>query len=208
LIDVDLGLILDHHRRRPVNATFTGMLTYDARLPDWSPSGLAALDGELRELLATCNEQFLAPPNPVAYRDDTNLLDAELIRGFCEIQLSENASAHGMRGNPALWTGSVISLMIRDFASLDDRLRSGRPHERDRVVLRAGARLPWQHRLSPRGSTGHFAIARRTSSSPAAWKLDGDCAASVYASHHCAASNAPELFAFSDWLRDRPRQLN
>jgi len=117
-----------YHRRRPVNATFTGLHDYDACLPDWSATGLAAIDDEMRGLIDTLDERYPAPDNDAAFRDDANLLDAELARGFCEIQLSENASGHGMRGNPALWTGeavfSVISLMIRDFAPIDDRVRS------------------------------------------------------------------------------------
>ena len=120
---------LDHYyRRRPVNATFTGMHVYDSSLPDWSPSGLVSLDAELRKLKGQVDEQYPAPESARDYRDDVDLLDAELIRAFCEIQLAENASGHGMRGNPALWTGeavfSIIALMIREFASLDDRMRA------------------------------------------------------------------------------------
>src|ERR1044071_5943926 len=124
-----LEQFVDHYyRRRPVNATFTGMHDYDAFLPDWSTSGLAALDDEMRQLVAQLDERYPKPEKASAYRDDPNLLDAELARGFCQIQLSENASGHGMRGNPALWTGegvfSVISLMIREFGPVDDRVRS------------------------------------------------------------------------------------
>jgi len=124
-----LERFIDHyHRRRPVNATFTGLHDYDACLPDWSAAGLAAIDDEMRGLIAQLDERYPAPDDVGAFRDDANLLDAELARSFCEIQLSENASSHGMRGNPALWTGeavfSVISLMIRDFAPIDDRVRS------------------------------------------------------------------------------------
>lgn len=120
---------IDHYyRRRPVNATFTGVHDYDAQLPDWSASGLAALDDEMRQLIVRLEERYPAPEKISTLRDDVNLLDAELARAFCEIQLSENASGHGMRGNPSLWTGeavfSLISLMIRDFAPLDDRVRS------------------------------------------------------------------------------------
>jgi hypothetical protein len=124
-----LERFIDHYyRRRPVNATFTGLHDHDVCLPDWSAAGLAAIDAEMRELIVQLDERYPAPENVTAYRDDADLLDAELARGFCEIQLSENASDHGMRGNPALWTGeavfSIISLMIREFAPIDDRVRS------------------------------------------------------------------------------------
>src|SRR5262245_32275418 len=70
------------------------------------------------------------PPvqSPKAYRDDVNALDAELARAFLEVQRAENASAHGVRGNPSLWTGeavfAVVSLMIRDFAPVGERMAS------------------------------------------------------------------------------------
>jgi hypothetical protein len=120
---------LDHYyRRRPVNATFTGMHAYDGALPDWSPAGLAAMDDEMRQLIAQLALEHPAPDTARAYLLDPDLLDAELMRGFCEIQLSENAGRHGVRGNPALWSGeavfSIIALMIRDFGSFDDRLRA------------------------------------------------------------------------------------
>jgi hypothetical protein len=101
-----------YYRRRPVNATFTGIHDYDAELPDWSPSGLVTIDAEMRDVSARLVQR--------------HALDAELIRGFCAIQASEHAGSHGPRGNPALWTGegvfSVIALMIRDFAPLGDRV--------------------------------------------------------------------------------------
>jgi hypothetical protein len=127
MMSAALDRFFDHyHRRRPVNATFTGIHTYDAFLPDWSPDGLDTLDGEMRALVAELSAAHPAPASARAYRDDVDLLDAELARAFLEIQLAENASGHGVRGNPSLWTGeaifSVVSLMIRDFAPLGERL--------------------------------------------------------------------------------------
>jgi len=117
-----------YYRRRPVNATFTGIHDYDGAMPDWSPSGLTATDAEMRDISARLTQHYPAPATTAAYRDDASLLDAELIRGFCAIQASESGGSHGPRGNPALWTGegvfSVISLMIRDFAPLEDRVAS------------------------------------------------------------------------------------
>src|SRR6476646_3031221 len=113
-----------YYRRRPVNATFTGIHDYDGELPDWSPSGLATIDAEMRDLSARLAQRY-AEARPVAY-EKAHALDAELIRGFCAIQASEHSGSHGPRGNPALWTGegvfSVIALMIRDFAPLGDRV--------------------------------------------------------------------------------------
>ncbi|HEX5075626.1 MAG TPA: DUF885 family protein [Gemmatimonadaceae bacterium] len=114
-----------YYARRPVNATFTGVHAYDDRLPDWSPDGLAAMDDEMRSLGAELAREYPAPASVTAFRTNPDLLDAELARGLLEIQRAENASLHGPRGNPALWTGeavfSIIALMIRNFAPLEAR---------------------------------------------------------------------------------------
>jgi hypothetical protein len=109
-----------------VTATFTGVHAYDDRLPDWSPDGLQDQDDEMHALGTALAAEFPAPGSPASFRSSPDLLDAELARGFLEIQRAENASPHGPRGNPALWTGeevfSIISLMIRDFAPLEERV--------------------------------------------------------------------------------------
>ena len=109
-----------YYVRRPVNATFTGVHAYDDHLPDWSRDGLAVMDDEMRSLGEALAREYPSPPSASAFRSSPDLLDAELARGFLEIQRAENASLHGPRGNPALWTGeaifSIIAVMIRDFA--------------------------------------------------------------------------------------------
>jgi hypothetical protein len=88
--------------RQPVSATFAGVHEHDQRLPDWSPAGLEALDDELR------------------WDGGEAGVDAELARAVSEVQRAELATAHGVRGNPALWTGEavfgVVSLLLRDSA--------------------------------------------------------------------------------------------
>src|SRR5687767_9524956 len=114
-----------YYSRRPVNATFTGVHAYDEELPDWSLDGLEALDDEMRSLGSALAAEYPAPASVAAFKASPDLLDAELARGYLEIQRAENASMHGPRGNPALWTGeavfSLIALMIRDFAPLEER---------------------------------------------------------------------------------------
>src|SRR5689334_8583000 len=104
---------------------FTGVHAYDDRLPDWSPDGVAAMDDEMRSLGEALAREYPAPASAAAFRKSPDLLDAELARGFLEIQRAENASLHGPRGNPALWTGeavfAIIALMIRDFAPVEVR---------------------------------------------------------------------------------------
>lgn len=109
-----------------MNATFTGVHEFDATLPDWSLDGLAAQREQMRALHAELTVAHPAPDAELRYRDHPDLLDAELARACLEIQLAEDACLHGARGNPALWSGeavfSVISLMIRGFAPLAERI--------------------------------------------------------------------------------------
>ena len=115
-----------YYARRPVNATFTGVHQYDDRLPDWSKDGLAAADAEMAALGTQLSAEYPPPASASAFRTSPNLLDAELARGFLEIQRVENGSLHGPRGGPALWTGeavfSIIALMIREFAPIGEQL--------------------------------------------------------------------------------------
>ncbi|MEO7712110.1 MAG: DUF885 family protein [Gemmatimonadaceae bacterium] len=122
-----LDRFFEHYfRRRPVNATFTGVHRYDSLLPDWSARGLAAQRAEMVALHAELAAAHPVPPSETGYGDDVVSLDAELARAFLEIQLAEDAGLHGVRSNPALWAGeavfSIVSLMIRDFAPFIDRV--------------------------------------------------------------------------------------
>ena len=126
-MSASLDQFFEHYfRRRPVNATFTGVHRYDSLLPDWSLQGLAAQRAEMVALHAALAAAHRAPPVELGYRDDIVLLDAELARAFLEIQLAEDAGMHGVRANPALWAGeavfSIIALMIRDFAPFIERV--------------------------------------------------------------------------------------
>jgi hypothetical protein len=177
--------------RRPVNATFTGVHAYDDQLPDWSPDGLAAMDAEMASLGAALSREYPAPASAAAFRANSDLLDAELARGFLEIQRAENASRHGPRGNPALWTGeavfSIVSLMIREFAPLDERFdrAAARSKKIDRF-LRGNDPLPGVIVETDRSMVGAFedvapeqrvATLDRRTAIPAAWveKAKRDC---------------------------------
>lgn len=145
-----------YYARRPVNATFTGVHAYDDRLPDWSLDGMAALDDEMASLGTALAGEFPAPASVTAFRNSPDLLDAELARGFLEIQRAENASLHGPRGNPSLWTGeavfSIIAFMIRDFDSPRDDIRNAEPRlpgiDRFLAAFDASAPIPpaWKAR--------------------------------------------------------------
>ena len=210
-----LEQFMEHYfRRRPVNATFTGSHEHDACLPDWSPAGLATMDAEMRELVRQLDARFPAPARADAFRDDPDVLDAELMRGFCEIQLSEHAALHGMRGNPALWTGeavfSVIALMIRDAAPLNERVRlaSARmeaiPRFFDQARDTMGEGLlpaPWVARAL-RDCEG---AERLFDSGVHRWLATGSVAADVATRTRLKATEAGDAFReFAGWLRERP----
>jgi uncharacterized protein (DUF885 family) len=112
--------------RNPVNATFTGLHALDDQLPDWSVAGRTREAAEMRRLREALNDT--ANPSVAKLKSSTLALDAELARANLDVRLAEHDSAFFHARNPALWTGeaifSVVSLMIRDFAPLHERLRS------------------------------------------------------------------------------------
>ena len=112
--------------RHPVNATFTGLHALDDRLPDWSPAGLAREADEMRRLRVELGDT--AGPSASLLRRNAVALDAELARANLDVRLVEYESGFFHTRNPALWTGeaifSVVSLMIRDFAPVAERVRA------------------------------------------------------------------------------------
>ncbi|MFN8472564.1 MAG: DUF885 domain-containing protein [Anaerolineae bacterium] len=112
-----------YYRHRPVNATFIGVHAHDDRLPDFSPSGIAAMRSDMQQLLAR-----LGAPDADGAPSPTDVRDRQVAAGFLEIQLAELDGAHFQNGNPALYTAeaifSVIALFLRDFAPLPERVQS------------------------------------------------------------------------------------
>ena len=110
-----------------MTATFTGVHEHDHRLPDWSRSGCDADLAEMRSLHARLAVEHPLPVGGLAaLRTDAVALDAELARANLDVRMAESESAHFRDQNPALWTGEAIfgcvSLMIRPFASIEERL--------------------------------------------------------------------------------------
>jgi len=110
-----------YYRLRPVNATFTGVHDFDDRLPDWSPGGLDAAIGEMRQLRASLHDGSEAGD-----LRDTPARDEALAASFLEVQIAELASDHFQRGNPSLAIAEaafgIISLVTRPFAPARQRL--------------------------------------------------------------------------------------
>jgi uncharacterized protein (DUF885 family) len=102
---------VSYYRRRPVNATFIGVHTYDDRLPDLSESGIAATLGDAEHLLARLHQLPDEPLTP------WQALDRQLAEGFLIIQRWESTSRHFGLSNPIHFTGEAIfglvSLLLR-----------------------------------------------------------------------------------------------
>ena len=118
-----------YYRLRPVNATFTGVHDFDDRLPDWSPDGLEAAIGEMRQLRASLHDGREAGD-----LRDTPARDEALAASFLDVQIAELESDHFQRGNPSLAIAEaafgIISLVTRPFAPARHRLDAvvGRLH--------------------------------------------------------------------------------
>jgi Bacterial protein of unknown function (DUF885) len=115
-----------YYRLRPVTATFTGIHDFDQCLPDWSRDGLGAACDTMR----ACRDELRAAGrvDDALVRRFPDQVDLALADGFLEIQIAEHEGAHFYTSNPALWTGeaifSVLSLVTRDGAPLDDRIEA------------------------------------------------------------------------------------
>ena len=199
-----------YYARRPVNATFTGVHAFDDRLPDWSPDGLAAMDDEMRSLGEALAREYPAPASAAAYRNNPDLLDAELARGFLDIQRAEHATLHGPRGNPALWTGeavfSIVALMIRDFAPPEVRADLA-ARRADGIVgflsPRVGTPLPrrWVDRAARDCEGAAVLLGEGVERWTAALDLSAPRAAEV---RHAATAASRHLEEFAAWLRSQP----
>ena len=108
-----------YYRRRPVNATFTGIHEHDACLPDLSERAVGDTVAEMQDLLRRA--RALAP-DPFG---SVPSIDRALAMGFLEIQTWEYGSTHFHRGNPCFYTGEaifgVMSLFLTRSAPPADR---------------------------------------------------------------------------------------
>ena len=112
-----------YYKYRPVNATFIGVHSYNHYLPDFSEGKVIELRDEMENLLTrlenVTDTRLLSPAQRV---------DRLLAANFLEIQLAEMRSQHFHRGNPTVYTGEaifgIISLFLRDFAPIPDRIES------------------------------------------------------------------------------------
>ncbi len=119
---------LDHffasyYRHRPVSATFIGMHDYDNQLPDYSAGAVAMQLAETRALLDQVDSGAVAPP-----ANQWEAIDRLLARNFLLTQTWELSEPRVLLENPCLYTGEatfgIVSLFLRDYKPLDERVKS------------------------------------------------------------------------------------
>lgn len=112
-----------YYRHRPVSATFIGVHEHDQRLPDYSESGVAAQLAETRALLDQLDTGEVAPPTTT-----WEAVDRLLARNFLLTQVWELTDRRALLSNPCLYTGEatfgIISLFLREYAPLDERVEA------------------------------------------------------------------------------------
>ena len=179
-----------YYRRRPVNATFAGIHTYDDRLPDLSERGVAETCAEAEALVSRLGELPDAPLTP------WQAIDRQLAAGFLHIQCWEAASSHFGPANPVHFTGEAIFGLVSLLL-----------HPSDLRLESAARRL---EQVAPFLQTGMDQI----SAVPEAWveRARRECAgarllmadaAAAFPTLHAAAAAAGSAFARFDHFLER-----
>lgn len=106
-----------YYRANPVSATFIGVHSYDDELPQ---RGSQEVEVGLADLLDDLERDRVARP-----RDMHDEIDLLLAGSFLRVAQSELQSNHVL-SNPCYYTGeaifSLVSLFLRDFAPIDERI--------------------------------------------------------------------------------------
>ena len=205
-----------YYRRRPVNATFTGVHDFDDRLPDWSLSGLEALRDEVRALRREI-DGHRRPAHPIALPMAPTLnwpleVDLELASSFLEIQEAELDSLRFQHGNPSLFAGEavfgVIGLVTRAFAPIEARLAAAASRMRAipgflgdvrTTIGRRPVAASWLTRALNEAQGAQLFFLSGLEKLLASLPAGHDPVAR--AAHAAAAETASAFAAFSDWLR-------
>jgi len=127
----------DNFRRNPINATFTGVHTYDAQIGDFSAAAQAASlanDRVYLTKLAAIDPSTLSPEVAV---------DRTILNNALQDDLLLNGTLEQWRHNPDQYaqaaTGAIFAICTRAYAPLDQRARFVIAREREiPAVLAAG----------------------------------------------------------------------
>jgi hypothetical protein len=145
---------------------------------------------------------------------EVEALDSELAQDFLAIQRAENAGVHGVRANPALWSGeaifSVVSLMIRDFAPRPERMSNAAARlslipdflsDARRTMNQQSIPSAWIAKTVHECEGGKILFSRGVN----CWIASGTESPQLVRSLREAASAAESALAdFAAWLRERP----
>jgi hypothetical protein len=107
--------------RRPVDATFAGVETYNDQMPDVSPQGL---QGCLEEIRALRLAQDKIPRQDL---DAFRKIDFDLAKNFLEMQAWERSSGGAFFNNPVSYTSeaafALLSLFLSSTSSMQEKGR-------------------------------------------------------------------------------------
>jgi uncharacterized protein (DUF885 family) len=122
----------------PTGATELGFHQYDTKLEDYSRAGVDA------EIAALKEYEWKFDDFPAAGLDESTLGDLAILRDNVRAGLLELETVRGWEKNPDNYssgiTNSAFVLMERDFAPVDERLRSLIARERQMPAVFAAAR--------------------------------------------------------------------
>ena len=112
-----------YYARHPVSATFIGVHRQDYVLPDYSADGVTTTIAQARELLDMVDTGQVEQPE-----NEWESIDRLLARNFLIIRIWELSDHRVHLRNPCVYTGEAIfgfiSLFLRDYAPLDERVAS------------------------------------------------------------------------------------
>jgi uncharacterized protein (DUF885 family) len=116
------SIIDDYLKHEPIEATLTGLHTYDCELPDVTLDGFAASNIRAKAYLATLG--FYRPEELSA----AERIDHAMLASRFETDVREYAEVQPQRHDPSIYPDTAIhgiySLLARDFAPLEDRVPS------------------------------------------------------------------------------------
>lgn len=113
----------DTFRRFPAMATHAGIHTYDAELRGFTPEDRAAHLAQLKAELAALPQQVDRAALP-----PLDLADYDILENHLRARILDYEAVRSWERNPNTWLGTasfpLFQLINRDFAPLDQRLRS------------------------------------------------------------------------------------
>jgi uncharacterized protein (DUF885 family) len=132
------AVLQDYYRRNPTAATDLGLHEFDGRLEDYSSAAIAAGTEAMKRLRDRLRS---VPPDGLT---PTQRLDREFLLGTLDGQILRNESVRAWERDPDLYssgiTNAAYSLIKREYAPAEERLRSLIQREKQMPATLAAAR--------------------------------------------------------------------